>query len=95
MFGVWKNSFIFAHELLTKNKYEMETKTTTITITKKKNGIVELKNDQGMKLSLPMDGQLMAMSSAISFSVTEQYRKEQNKLLGKSFKLTLTIEELS
>ena len=73
----------------------METKTTTITICRKKNGTVELKNDQGMKLKLPIYGQLMAMSSAISFSVTEQYRQAQNKLLGKSFKLTLTIEELS
>lgn len=94
MFGGWKNSRIFADELLTKNKYEMETKTTTITITKKKDQI-ELKNDQGMKLRLPLYGQLMAMSSAIAFSVTEQYRQAQNQLLGKSFKLTLTIEELS
>lgn len=87
---------------LTKYKYKMETKTTTITISKKKNGMVELKNDLGLKLRLPREGQLMAMSSAISYSVTEQFRKHEVKLLetegillGKSFKLTLTIEELS
>ena len=72
----------------------MQTLKTTITITKKKGSRVELANENGLKLKLPLRGELMAMSTAIAYSVTEHYKYVKNELLGKSFKLTLTLEEI-
>jgi len=64
---------------------------TTISITKL-NENVYVRNDHGLNLKFPLYGSQILVSTAIAYSVTQQLKNEE--LIGKQYKLTLTIEEL-